>query len=297
MSYQSPSQNISVILGFICSIFSLVGSLFTIGVYTFVPATRKNFFFFLAFHLAISDFGIAITGMTLDDPHELNKTLCTVMATVRGFSIMSSFISNLIIALFVYKAILIDNYVQGFAKQKLTFLISNYLFSFFGSVGPLLSGVYGPSNIYCWINTENNSFIASFWMICEAYIALPMTLVWVSLIYCLIITHLRNTVRDDRKGDVNKLAMLPLLFVITNGITLIDIVIESFFEKNLGLNIVHTCLRQFQGFFHAILYASGMIKEEISYKIIEMRQHRRFSSDEDEMENEFSLRDEVNKNL
>jgi len=273
------SQNLSIVLGFICSIFSLIGALFTIIIYWLVPTTRKNFFFFLAFHLAISDFGVAITGMTLVDPHELNKTFCSVIATFRGFSIMSSFIINLMIALFLYKAIQTNNYLQGFPNQKLTFIISNYSFSLFGSIGPLLSGVYGPSNIYCWISTDEKRYISTFWLICEAYLALPLTLIWVTMIYCWIISHLKRMVAQERQSDVNKLAMVPLLFVVANGITFLDIVVDAFFGKQMTIKIIHTCLRQMQGFFHAIVYASGIVKEEIHNKINEIKQKRKLSAE------------------
>jgi len=276
---ESVSEDISMILGFFCSIFSLVGALFTIFVYWLVPTTRKNFFFFLAFHLAISDFGVAITGMTLVNPNELSKGFCTAIATFRGFAIMSSFIINLMIALFLYKAIQTNNYLQGFPHQKTTFLISNYAFSLFGSIGPLLSGVYGPSHIYCWISTDEKRYIATFWLICEAYIALPLTLIWVILIYCWIIRHLKRMVSQERQSDVNKLALVPLFFVIANGITFVDIVIDVFFGKQMIIKLIHTCLRQIQGFFHALVYASGIVKEEIYNKLNERNKRKRMYED------------------
>ncbi len=270
---QPYDPSIPILFGFVCSIFSLIGALFTISIYLFVPSTRKNFFFFLAFHLAISDLCISLTGLTLKDPSKLPEGYCTFSATIRGFSFVSSCIINLVIALFIYKRIQTDSSSQGNEKQKVTFFYTNYLFSLFGSIGPLVSGSYGPSSIYCWINPGSKTYLATFWMICEAYIALPLFLIWVTLLYTWIIRQLKGMVSQERRRDVNKLAVIPLLFVVINVMTLVDILNDSVFGRHLTIKLIHTCLRQMQGFFHALVYAFGIVRDEILNKVYERKSH------------------------
>jgi len=286
---QPYDPKLPILFGFICSIFSLIGALFTIAVYLLIPSTRKNFFFFLAFHLAISDLCISITGLTLSVPEDLPKNICTAFATVRGFAFTSSCIINLVIALFIYKRIQTDSFSQGHAKQKMTFFYTNYLFSLFGSIGPLVSGAYGPSSIYCWIDIDSNTYLATFWMICEAYIATPIFLIWVILLYVWIIRQLKGMVHWERRRDVNKLAVVPLLFVIANVITLIDIFNDSLFGHHMTIKIIHICFRQMQGFFHALIYAFGIVRDEIFNKIKERKSHSETIYNNDEYSSDANL--------
>lgn len=253
----------TIILGFVSSCLSIVGVLFTMAIYWLAPSTRKNFFFFLAFHLAISDLGVAATGLTLVSGNNLSTNLCTGLATVRGFAIESSGILNLLIALFLYKAVQTDNSLHSFSFHKVPLLLVTYSFSLFACIGPLLSGAYGPSDIYCWIADVDINYTTEFWLIAEAYITLPITILWIILLYFWTIRLLRRTVSADQKSDINKLAIVPLVFVVCNGIALVDIWLDDSVGAVAWIKPVHTCLRQMQGLFHALIYGFGIIKGEI----------------------------------
>lgn len=252
-----------IILGFISSILSIIGVCFTMAIYWLAPSTRKNFFFFLAFHLALSDLGVAATGLTLVPPQDLSAGLCTGLATVRGFAIIASGILNLLIALFLYKAVQTDNSLQSFSFHKVPFLLITYAFSLFASIGPLLSGAYGPSDIYCWISDESTAYSTLFWVISEAYITLPVSLIWIVLLYCWTIRLLRRTVAEESKSNINKLVVVPMVFVVCNGLTLVDILFDYSVGPVVVVKILHICMRQMQGLFHALIYGFGIIKEEI----------------------------------
>lgn len=252
-----------IILGFVSSCLAVFGVLFTVAIYWLAPSTRKNFFFFLAFHLAISDLGVAGTGLTLTPGQNMSTSLCSALATVRGFAIMSSSILNLLIALFIYKAVQTDNSPHSFSFHKGPFLLITYSFSLFSSIGPLLTGAYGPSDIYCWVADLDMSYVTQFWLIAEGYITLPISMLWIIVLYFWTIMMLKRTVSEDQKSDINKLAVVPLVYVFCNGFTLLDIILDSTVGSIEVIKILHICLRQMQGLLHALIYGFGIIKGEI----------------------------------
>lgn len=260
MATLSSTDELTIILGFVCSVASTIGALFTIFTYVFIKSTRSNFFFFLVFHLALSDLFVAISGLELAPPVDLSDGLCLTIATIRGFAIMSSFILNLLIALYLYKAVTSDCDVKQMMTEKRTFLITNYTFALFGTFGPLFSNAYGPSTIYCWINTINLNDMGQFWLIAEAYITLPVIMVWVTLLYIWII----KAIKKSKKGSanhINKLAIIPLIFLFVNIFTIINFFIDDAF-----IEVTHIIFRQLQGVFHALLYGFAIVRKEIRKK-------------------------------
>jgi len=259
----SSFSNTVSLLGFICSCLSLIGALFTGLSYLCSPNVRKNFFYYLVFHLAISDLGVSITGLYTVPPTEIDPSLCTIMATMRSFSVMSSFILNLSIALFLYSAVRNDKNQEDFFKEKNTFLAVNYGFAVFGAIGPLLSNAYGPSTIYCWIDSSSTSITAKFWLIVEAYITLPIVLVWVVILYFWIIKKMKSTRNEEKYTNIYRLTIIPVIFFFCNFGTMLD-----FFVKSSFLRIAHICLRQLQGSIHALLYGFMIIKDKANQKLV-----------------------------
>jgi hypothetical protein len=261
MSSISSQDELTIVLGFACSVASVIGALFTIFTYVFIKSTRSNFFFFLVFHLALSDLFVAISGLELVQPLDLDSDLCLGIATIRGFAIMSSFILNLLIALYLYKAITSDSDVRQMMTEKRNFLITNYSFALFGTFGPLFSNSYGPSTIYCWINTINLNDMGQFWLIAEAYITLPVIMIWVSLLYYWIIKTIKQKSRKGDNSPINKLAVIPLIFLIVNLFTIIN-----FFNNSAFIEVSHVIFRQLQGVFHALFYGFAIVRKEIRKK-------------------------------
>ena len=114
------------ILGFACSILSVFGASFTILTYIFISQTRRNFYFYLVFHLAIADLGVAATGLSFNSING-GTVFCNIIATLRTFFIMGTFILNFLIALTIFMAA--SSYLTGsqLIRDRLKYITINYL--------------------------------------------------------------------------------------------------------------------------------------------------------------------------
>ena len=267
-------STLSDLLGFICSIISIFGASFTILTYVFITEIRKNFYFYLVFHLSIADFGVALTGLSPVNAYLVNENVffCDTIATLRTFFIMGTFMLNFLIAFTIFMAASSNLSGHQLMRDRLKYIFSNYIICIFMAIGPLITNSYGPDTIFCWITPNNKSVSAEFWIILDSYIILPSSCIGIVIFYWLTIKELRRSADDQRKFYT--LFIIPLVFIFCNISTLIN---RIWYNTNAEpyIELIHVVLRQSQGWIHSLIYAFAIIKEHIFQKWREWQSNKK----------------------
>jgi len=236
-----------------------------------IKETRNNFYFYLVFHLAISDLGVALTGFDPYTSSSLNLpgVVCDVFGMLRTFFVMSTFILNFMISLTIYMAASKNVSGNKLLSNKGTFTAVNYLICFLSALGPLLTHDYGGDEIFCWIALNNKSITATFWVTLFAYIILPLSCLGILIFYILSIRALKKQMNKDQ--NFYGLFLIPLIFIVCNVLT-----VSNRLEANSEvLTFLHLTLRQSQGWIHSLIYAFGIIKQEIVNKWSSMKKKKK----------------------
>ena len=270
-------STLSDLLGFIFSIISVFGSSFTILTYVFITEIRSNIYFYLVFHLAIADLGVAITGLSPSNTYSVNENVlyCNTIATLRTFFIMGTFILNFLIAFTIFMAASSNLTGPELMKNRLKYIFSNYLICVLMAIGPLITNSYGPDTIFCWISLNNTTVSAEFWLLLDSFVILPLSCIGIVILYWLTIKELRRSTNNQQK--FYSLFIIPLVFIICNIFSLINRIWYNTSEESY-LQLIHVVLRQSQGWINSLIYAFAIIKEHLTKKWIEWNSKRKIKS-------------------
>jgi hypothetical protein len=262
-------------LGILCTIISLLGSLFIFLTFSFIKETRKNFFFTMGVYLAISDVCLAMSSFNLFDPVKLSHQTCETLGFLREFAILSSFMWTSLISYAMWRSIKYNLSDDDLFRDKMWYLVMGYLPPLVGALIPAMTNSYGTSWVFCWIHTDRETFpVAS-----TLFLYAPFMASFVISIACFIKAHvfLRTYVVDDVSSEFYRLLLYPLISFACNVGGMV-FMIEAFTNNGrtmqeepswlVSLRYYHLIARQLQGLFTAMAYGMNYhVRLAIKHKL------------------------------
>ena len=155
-----PSQ--VYLWGFICSIISIIGSIFIISTYILVERTRKKFFVFLVVQMTLFDITTSLAPIISENNREASGGVCTTVAFFRVIGNLGSLTFACLIAATVYYSLKFSISDDQFFSDKYKFLVPGYFFPFFLACIPLINQTYGQGLVYCNISVDANNVLGAF---------------------------------------------------------------------------------------------------------------------------------------
>ena len=232
-------------LSFTISVLSLLGLLFIIFTYLFCT-NPNNTFFKMTFLLAVSDVVWIVSSFIITSPDQLSINTCDVMAIGREFGLISSLLWATLISWTIRDSVKAHK-MKPFSKWYYPLI---YIPSIIFTMLPIFYNAYGPSDIYCWVES-------SYFMLSLGSYMIPLGCCFVVCLVCYIqsLSYLRSNVSKEVSQQFKSLLIYPAIIFFANIFSVVDRVYTSINPGYImWLTLLHIITRQGQGIMNSIAY-------------------------------------------
>ena len=255
--YTNDQLNVIYYTNVVCSVFSIMGSVFIFVLFLTIPSLRQ-LPYRLIFYLTISDFGMSI-GLII--PYMLNTTLCKLQGYLISYFALSSIIWCALISHAMGSVIKFQAKLLPFEKYYLSigFLLPLASFTVLFDVDE-----YKLALGWCWIyqniNVDSQYYRQIFYRMITYYIPLLLVLIYICYQYIGISRALKKLDLDSTIGEelvqkiLTKMKIYPVILIFLQlPLIVIRFISFSVTPHYSGMAVAGAAL-SLNGFANAIAY-------------------------------------------